>query len=252
MRWSMPWPTTKSTMAGVERTRQHPESLATTWRVPFPMPERAVVSVVGEGTATGTPDRCIVYASLNAMAESVADAVSQVAALGSQVSKSLRGAGVDAADIRTMNLSVSDVFDQGKQKVTARVASYSVEVTVRQLERLGEHLAQIVSVAGDSLQVRALRLTIADTERLMREARSQAMDDARDKAEQLTASAGARLGRIVSIDEGSATSATPYRGYARTALSASSEPIAHLQVEPGSMSVSCKVAVTYELSDVTD
>ena len=208
------------------------------------MAERAQLTVVGEGTATGVPDRCIIHAALNVMAETVADAVSRVGVLASQASASLKSAGLDPADLRTTNLNVQDFFDQGKQKVTARVASYQLEITIRQLDKLGEHLAGLVSVAGDSLQIRGLQLAIGDPEPLKREARLQAMNDARNKATQLAESAGGKLGQIVSIDEGSPQTGIPYRAFA---LSAAAIP--NVQIEPGSLTVTCRVTVAYELSD---
>jgi uncharacterized protein YggE len=215
------------------------------------MTEPAQLAVVGEGTATGVPDRCIVHASLNAMAESVADAVSRVAVLASQVSESLRASGLDPADIRTTNINVNDLFEQTKQKVTARVASYQLEITVRELDKLGEHLAGLVSVAGDALQVRGLQLTIADFQPLIREARIHAMTDARNKAVQLAEAAGLRLERIVSIEEGSSARGIPFQAFGATRLmsGAGAATAAQIHVEPGSLSVSSGVAVTFELSE---
>jgi len=209
------------------------------------MAEPARLSVVGEGTVDGVPDRCIVHAALNVMADTVADAVSRVGLLSSQVSESLKKTGLAPADLRTTGLSVQDFFDQGKQKVTARVASYQLQITIRQLTKLDDHIAGLVSVAGDSLQIRALQLAIADPEPLKRDARVAAMNDAQTKATELAEAAGGRLGRTLSIDEGSSATDPSYRGFATRAGSVAT----HLQVELGSLTVRSTVAVTYELSD---
>jgi len=210
------------------------------------MAEPARLSVVGEGTADGVPDRCIVHAALNVMADTVPDAVSRVGLLSSQVSESLKTTGLAPADLRTTGLSVQDFFDQGKQMVTARVASYQLEISIRQLTKLDEHIAGLLSVAGDALQIRALQLTIADPEPLKREARVAAMKDARRKASELAEAAGGRLGRTLSIGERSSATDPQYRGFATRA---SGSVATHLQVEPGSLTVSCRVAVTYELTE---
>jgi hypothetical protein len=210
------------------------------------MDEPARLSVVGEGTVDAVPDRCIVHAALNVMAETVGDAVSRVGILSSQVSESLKTTGLAPADLRTTGLNVQDFFDQSKQTVTARVASYQLKITIRQLTKLDDHIAGLVSVAGDCLQIRALQLTIADPVPLKRDARVAAMKDARTRATELAEAAGGRLGRTLSIDEGSSAADSPYRGFAtRTSGSVAT----HLQVEPGSLTVSCRVAVTYELSE---
>ena len=119
-----------------------------------------------------------------------------------------------------------------------------LESIVRQLYKLGEQLAGLVSVSGVSLQIRGLQLTISDPEPLKREARRHAMNDARNKATQLAESAGGNLGRIVSIDEGSSPTGIPYWGFATRAAAT----IPQVQVEPGSLTVTCRVAVAYELS----
>ena len=181
------------------------------------MAEPAQLSVVGEGTVDGVPDRCIVHAALNVMADTVADAVSRVGLLSSQVSESLKTTGLAPADLRTRGLSVQDFFDQGKQTVTARVASYQLEIAIRQLTKLDEHIAGLVSVAGDALQIRALQLTIADPEPLKREARVAAMKDAHRRATELAEAAGGHLGRTLSISEGSSSTDPPYRGFATRA-----------------------------------
>ena len=210
------------------------------------MAEPARLSVVGEGAVVGVPDRCIVHAVLNVMADTVADALSRVGILSSQVSESLKTTGLAPADLRTTGLSVQDFFDHSKQMVTARVASYQLEITVRKLTKLDEHIASLVSVAGDALQIRALQLTIAETEPLKREARVAAMEDARTRATELAEAAGGRLGRTFSIDEGSLPKDPSYLGFATRA---SGSAATHLQVEPGSLTVSCRVAVSYELSE---
>src|ERR1700688_2484315 len=104
------------------------------------MVDPARLSVVGEGTVDGVPDRCIVHAALNVMADTVADAISRVGILSSQVSESLKTTGLAPADLRTTGLSVQDFFDQSKQKVTARVASYQLQITIRQLTKLDDNI----------------------------------------------------------------------------------------------------------------
>ncbi len=210
------------------------------------MAEHPRLSVVGEGAVVGVPDRCIVHATLNVMADTVADALSRVGILSAQVAESLKATGLAPADLQTTGLNVQDFFDHSKQMVTARVASYQLEITIRQVTKLDDHVAGLVSVAGDGLQIRAILLTIADPTPLKREARVAAMEDARTRATELAEAAGGRLGRTLSIDEGSLPKDPSYLGFATRA---SGSAATHLQVEPGSLTVSCRVAVTYELSE---
>ena len=211
------------------------------------MAKPAKVVVVGEGTATGVPDRCIVHMTLNWMADTVEDAVSRIAAVASGLTESLDAAGIDSADIRTTSVRVHEVFDRDSKKVTGHGAAYHLELTVRELEKLGEFLTTMVCAAGDLLRIQGLQLTIADPEPLLREARARAMRDAGSKAAQLAKSAGGHLGRIVSIEEGIAPGLPSHRVTRKMAASAEAA-VPDLQIEPGSQDVRCSVTVTYELS----
>lgn len=205
------------------------------------------VGVVGEGAVVGFPDGCVVNAVINVLANTVADAVTNLALLTLKATEWLREAGIESSEIRTTSLRVQDWIDRATQTVTARVASYQLEITVRQLEKLSDYLAGLVSIAGDSLQVQGLQLTLSDPVSLRREARDQAMRDARQRAEQLAQLAGGSLGRVVSVDEGDNVG---FRSYRRAVVfAASAGPAPSVPIEPGSMTVICRVAVTYELRD---
>ncbi len=120
--------------------------------------DQRVIVVVGQGSESGTPDRCALHLALNVMAESTADAFSRVAALANRVVDALRQRGVPEHDMQTQTVSLQDFFDQKEQKVTARVGTFALQVTVP-VGEVGPHLGAVADVAGDSLQVRGLVLT---------------------------------------------------------------------------------------------
>ena len=206
------------------------------------------IVVTGRGEAEGTPDRCVLHAALNVIAPSAADAVAQLGVVASQVVEALRGEGLTPSEIRTRNLSLHDFFDQKAQKVTARIGSYQMDVTIDDLNRVGPLLAVLTTVAGDSFQVRALQLTMRDPEPLQREARTAAVVNARAKAEQMAAAAGVRLGPLVQIEEVQHIGARNVPFTARTRTSGGNI-IPPMPVEPGSATVTGVVTVTYEVSE---
>ncbi len=211
------------------------------------MPDPARLIVVGEGSATGTPDQCVLHAALNVVADTAAEAIGRLATLATQVLDSLRQHGLEEADVRTTNLRVQDFFDQAQQRVTARFGSYQIEVVIQDLEAIGELVALLSAVASESFQLQALQLRIAEPEPLRRQARIRAMDDARSKAQQLAEAAGVRLGRIVSIQQGADPG--PLRQLVPTATAARMGPGAMptVPVEPGSLSIAERLTLTYEI-----
>jgi uncharacterized protein len=216
-------------------------------RISFDVPDPGRLVVVGEGNATGTPDQCVLHAALNVMADTAEEAIGRLAVLATEVLDSLQRNGVEKGDVRTTNLRVQDFFDQAQQRVTARFGSYQLEVVVRDRERLGEVVAVLSAVASESFQLQALQLRIGEPEPLRREARVRAMDDARNKAQQLADAAGVRLGRIISIQQG--PDPGPLRQLGPTATAARMGPgaLPPVPVEPGSLSIAERFTLTYEI-----
>jgi uncharacterized protein YggE len=165
------------------------------------MPGEPFIAVVGTGVATGIPDQCKLQIALNSMTESAADALTTCAEIASMAIAAVSALDVERGDIRTTGLSLQDFFDQSKQRVTARIATYQLEVTIRPVDGVGSVLAALAASAGDSLQVRGIQLGVRDPEPMRSEARHLAVEDAKRKAAELSQSASIRLGSILSIEE---------------------------------------------------
>ncbi len=207
--------------------------------------EPRTLVVTGEGIAHGTPDRCFLHLALNVMADTAAKALDQVAGLAARAVQSLSGLGIEPKDVQTTNLSLNDFYDRDRQRVTARVATYSLTVRTSSLEDAGPILAALTDVAGDSLQVHSLQLAVSDPEALEVSARRNAVLDASTRAQQLAEAAGVSLGHIVEITEGQVPRGglgLPVRSAAFAAMPASSMP-----VEAGEVASTVAVTVTYAI-----
>ncbi len=207
--------------------------------------------VVGEATSTGAPDRCVVHAGLNVMAATAGEAVTQVSEVVTRALTVLRDEGTDASDMRTTNLTVQDFFDQREQRATARIASYQLEVTVRRPDDVGRILGSLTEAVGESFQIRGLQLTLGDPEPLRRTARRLAVEDAQTKAAELAEAAGVHLGAILSIEETTAPQAGAGFGHAFGSMASAAGPmvVPPVPLEPGMLSVTSRVALTYALDD---
>jgi uncharacterized protein YggE len=210
-------------------------------------PRRVVVT--GTGIATGVPDQCVLQVGLNAMADSAAEALDQCSQAAARAISALGQVGIEPRDVRTTNLSLQDFFDHTQQKVTARIGSYQLDVTIRRLDDAGRVVAALSSAVGESLQVRALQLTVGNPDLLRREARRLAVRDAQSKAEEIAQAAGIRLGPIQTIrgDVGQMGAAIYPR---RSALSMSDMGgPAPFPVEPGEVTTTTSVTITYSIDD---
>ena len=164
--------------------------------------------MVGEGSVAATPDRFVLLAAVNTMAESAAEALTIVAQIVDSAMRILRDRGIPDTSLRTQNLLLHDWFDQSQQRVTARVASYEFEVTVNSVDELGDAVAVLASEVEDNLQLKGIRPSINDPDPLYREAQKQAVSAAKAKAANLAESAGVVLGPILSIEDTTNTGST--------------------------------------------
>jgi uncharacterized protein len=205
--------------------------------------DRPFIVVIGQGSASGTPDQCIIHLALNSFGASPAQALDLCNGAATRVFAAAEQAGIPRTDVQTVNVSVQDYRDPGQKEVTGRLGSYQLTVRVRALDALSDVVGMLTIAAGDALQIRAMNLTVSDPEPLRRAARMSAVRDAQTKANDLAQAAGRQLGPIVSIEEGSGSAGFP-RAVRATAASSSPMP-----VEPGESTVGASVTVTFELDD---
>ena len=206
--------------------------------------QKRTLVVVGNGVASAVPDRCRIFASLRVTRESVADAIGDVASLSEAARTAIRDSGVNDGDVRTQDLQVQDWFDHDQQQVTARVATYTFTVEVRDLGEVSSLVGMLAATVGDALQIQSIAFSHSDHASLLAVARRAAITDALARAEELAEAAGVGIGDILTIEEG-AGAGGGWSGYAVSTgarLGASAMPI-----EPGTQSVTARVAVTYAL-----
>jgi len=208
------------------------------------VPEQPFIAVTGTGVAMSTPDQCKLQVALNCMTENAADALTKCAEMASMAIAAVGEVALEQRDVQTVGLSVHDYHDQSKQRVTAKIGTYQLEIVIQPIDGVGSVLAALGSSAGDGLQVRGIQLSVRDPEPLKSEARRLAVKDAQKKAMELSQAAGFRLGVILALEDDNARSPIPQVRYAR-AMAASSGPT--VPIEPGEVSAVSSITITYAI-----
>ena len=204
-----------------------------------------VVTVIGSGEVQGTPDTLNVNASIEFIAPDVTGAMNQTSDRQAAVIQALVDAGVDRKDINTSQVSLQPQFTGGgdnPQAIVGYRASNSIDVKIRQLDAASQALALIVSTGGDATRINSVNYSIEDDSQLVRDARSRAFEDAKDRADQYAQLSGMSLGKVVSISETGGQSPPP-SPYQRGAEMAAAVPL-----EPGQQTVGFSVTVIWELA----
>jgi uncharacterized protein len=206
--------------------------------------EHPQLKVVGAGVATGAPDQCQLQIALTSMNGEAAAALSTCADLAAAAIVAIEGVHSARCEVQTVGISVQDFFDQSQQRVTAKMGTYQLQVTVRPIESAGSVLAALGALAGDALAVRGFQLGVRDPEPLRSRARRLAVEDATRRASELSEAAGIRLGPIVALEDGAATPAQT--GWRPTVMAASASST--MPIEAGEVSASSTVTITYAIT----
>lgn len=203
------------------------------------------ITVNGEGRATAAPDMAIITIGVQSEALNAADALRQNSANMSATIKKLKDLGVKDRDIQTSGLSVNPRYnyerDRSQPELIGFVASNNVTVRLRDLKNAGEVIDQAVQSGANSLS--GVSFSFSDPEPLYEEARKDAVDDAKAKAELLTDAAGVRLGRLVTIQDGYVSTPQPKMYGARMEMAADSA----VPMEAGESEITASVTLIYEI-----
>ncbi|MFJ4713427.1 SIMPL domain-containing protein [Streptomyces sp. NPDC088785] len=211
-------------------------------------PERATVTVTGEGRATADPDLAVVTAGVEVTRPTGKEALAAQSAAADALLGAVRAAGVADRDVRTENLSLTAVRASGPQpgdpsEVTGYQAAQTFSVTVRDLARTGAVLQAVSDATGDAGRVDGVVFDVADPAALRSHARAAAHADAHRKAVQYAKLSGRRLGRLVSLREDSQGRARPVT----LPMSAFGDAAAKVPVAPGTIEDQVGVTEVYEL-----
>jgi uncharacterized protein YggE len=211
-------------------------------------PDARTLSVSGNGQAFLAPDIAYIYVGVHTEAQTAAEAVAVNTTQTQALISAIEDFGIAANDIRTSNFSIwpMDRFDPATGAPTGEktyVADNTVYVTVRDLETLGDLLDTAVQAGANT--VNSVQFDVENKDEALKEARVDAMNNAKQQAQELADAAGLSLGEIRSIsfvDNQFPIFDGKGGGGGGVAAEAAAVPI-----QPGQLSFTVTVNVTYEL-----
>jgi uncharacterized protein YggE len=205
------------------------------------VPGMRQVTVVGHGEVKGRPDTATVQIGVETEAPVAKDALAKNTDQATALQAKLKELGVAEKDIQTSNFSIYPTYGTDGRQITGYHVSNSVSVTIRDLAKAGTLLDQVVQAGANSIS--SISFSVDDPKALLNQARDQAMQDARARADQLAKGGSAAVGDVLVITEniGSAPP-VPLRMAAPEAADSKAVP-----VQPGEQSFTIDVQVTFQL-----
>ncbi|MGH2600951.1 MAG: SIMPL domain-containing protein [Dehalococcoidia bacterium] len=211
-------------------------------------PPTPQLSVSGQGTVSVRPDVAIVAMGAAVRRDNAQEAFDQANALAGSLTQFLRGQGVAERDITTRQFNLSPEF--GRQEgdaprpIVAWRAANLLSVKIRDFSTIGATIDGAIRILGSDAQLSGISFTIEDTDTVARQARDEAIANAKQRAEQMAEAAGVRLVRILSITE---TSAPPPRPVPVAAAPAVADRSVAAEVAPGEQNITVTVEIVYEI-----
>jgi uncharacterized protein YggE len=200
-----------------------------------------LLTVTGEGTVAAAPDSAVIrlgVSSTGKTARAASDANDREMTV---VLAAIKESGVADRDIQTTSLSLQPQYDPSKTGAARLIgfqANNQVTVKIRDVGRLPTVLDR--AIAGGANEMSGIEFVVSEQGKLLDKARTEAIADARRKAELYATAAGMKVGRVMAISEEG--SAPPPRAFQALRAGAAT-PIA-----PGEQMLRAVVTVSFELT----
>jgi uncharacterized protein len=214
-----------------------------------PSTAQRFVNVTGTGKTTVVPDTVRLDATVTNIAASSSAALSATSKSADIFRKTLTTSGVLAKYIKTQTLTVNPMYSysqNGTSKITGYQASQAFSVVIRSAANSGSIVSASQNAVGNSLQVNGVNSYVFDESAAEATARAQAIAIAKAKAQSYATLAGAKLGKINTIDE-SIQNSFPQPMMAAT-MNKSDAAVPSAQIDLGQQDVTVTVTTQWALN----
>lgn len=228
-------------------------------------PNSALLSVTAEGRSYRAPDIANFSAGVVTQADTAGEAIAANSRKMNEVVAALRRAGIAERDVQTSAITLQPRYSNPDLEAQMRAretrepyipppkpagptiigyeARNTVQVRVRRLGEMGRIIDTLVAQGAN--EVNGPSFALDEPRTALDEARTEAMTDARRRAQLYAQAAGMRVVRILSITEGGGYYPVQEMAMARSAMA---PPAAPTPVAPGELTLSVSISVQFELA----
>lgn len=173
--------------------------------------DQTVLDLVVRGTTTRVPDIVTISAGVTSEAGNASEALRLNSASMQRVVEALRDLGVARRDIRTQQINLSPIYEDrrygGVAKISGYRASNMVSVRFREIEQSGRVLDILVGEGAN--QINGPSFELDDPAEALDEARRDALEQGRERAELYAKALGKRVVRLAHFSEGRSRMPSP-------------------------------------------
>lgn len=211
----------------------------------------STISITGHGEVASVPDIANISFTISKEAKTVKEAQALVTEIETKALALLKENKVAENDIKTTNSSFNPKYKYEYKGAyypqNSVIVGYEVyetiEVKVRDIDNVGKLIEGLGSAGVSNLNGPNFAIDEEDT--LKAEARREAIEDAKIKAEELAKDLGVKLGKIVSFNENNYGGVPIY--YAKASLEADTLSSSAPSLPKGENTISSDVTIVYKI-----
>lgn len=209
-------------------------------------------NVHGEASVETEPDEAQINLGVESQATTVKEAQDQMNTVINQLTANLQTLGIENQKIQTTDYSIYpnyDYSDSGQGQIIGYRASTSVNITVTDFNLLNQAIDSATQSGVNQIYGISFTLSEDKQAQVKKDARTQAIQNAKDNAQELASLTGMQLGKIIDVQENTSSSSMPYNSMAKalafdSSMGGSSESATG--VNPGSTSYTYSVTLSYQ------
>lgn len=207
--------------------------------------DKGRIAITGTASINAKPDIATVFAGVESTGPTAREALTANSRQMNAVFDAIKALGIEDRDVGTSNFNISQNWrhgQNGSQPDGYRVSN-QVTLRLRDVSQVGAALDALTSAGVN--QAGNIRFEVENADELLDDARREAVQKARTRAELYADAAGVKLGEVLSIAEGSgAIGPQPVFAAMESRAAMSAPPIA-----PGEQELQVSVTITWTLKD---
>ena len=205
------------------------------------------ISVRGTGIVSAKPDMANLQIGVQIQNASLDAAQTEATSKMDAAMQQLKAAGVDEKDISTSQYNVEPVMNYRENQppvVTGFRVTNMLNVKLRDIAKAGKIIDDLVKAGANT--VYGLSFGFSDPTALMKQAREQAMNDAKAKAGELATLGGVTLGTPLLIEDAGAN-VPPVVMDGMATRNAAQDMAAGAAIIPGQQEIRVEISVVYSI-----
>lgn len=210
--------------------------------------KQTTFDVTGKSNIVTIPDEARVQLGIDVTESTVARAQERANQTINNISQALQDLGIPKKDIRTQNYSIYPDYDYANtgRRILGYRVNTQLQVTLTDFEKLNQVIDQATALGSNQVGGVSFSLSEQKEQELTKQARQEAIEDAKKDAQELAGLAEIKLGRVINVYENQMSDVQPLYRAAVLETSDTDAIQAPTQIEPGSQEFNYQVTLSYE------